>query len=49
MKITVSSNEKVHIVFEGKINMKQEVVLEQDDAKKLSNILLEGSGNFDTK
>jgi hypothetical protein len=39
MTISIEVDEKVHLKFEGKINMSQEVVISRDDAKKLSDLL----------
>lgn len=50
MRIAVNIAEKVNILFEGLINMKQEITINKEDAKKLGKILLsDKSEEFNTK
>ena len=50
MRIAITVEELVRLKFEGKINMSQEVVLNQEDAKKLGELLTKmESASFETK
>ncbi len=50
MKIIVQQGQKVKLIFQGKINMSQEVMISKDDAHKLSEILTKDeSASFDTE
>jgi hypothetical protein len=50
MKISVTKATKVKVVFQGKLNMSQEVILSSKDAQKLGEILInKRSGSFKTK
>jgi len=50
MKISIQKNDLISIKFQGKINMKQEIMLSKNDAKKLGKLLTSGeSTSFETE
>lgn len=50
MRISVKKSNTVKISFKGKLNMKQEVTLSENDAKKLGALLASGkSGDMETE